>query len=97
MQTTRCGGVTAWRRAAAAAAAYGLDVSAHCAPQLHAHLGAATPNLRHIEWFHDHEHIARLCFAGTLDPSGGTVRPDAGAAGHGLSLQEAEAEQFPTE
>jgi hypothetical protein len=34
---------------AAVAAARGLQVCGHCAPNLHAHVAAAVPNLRHLE------------------------------------------------
>ncbi|MEU1880738.1 hypothetical protein ABZ470_25820 [Streptosporangium sp. NPDC020072] len=43
-----------WRCAAAVAAAWNLQVSGHCAPQLHLHVALSTPNTRHLEWFHDH-------------------------------------------
>ena len=76
---TRCGGITEWLRVAAVAAAHGLEISGHCAPHLHAHVAAATPNLRHLEWFHDHVRIEHLLFDGALDPGGGTVRPDRSA------------------
>ena len=46
-----------WLRAAAVAGAQGLEVSAHCAPNLHAHVGVSVPNMRHIEYFHDHHRI----------------------------------------
>ncbi|MFF7158923.1 enolase C-terminal domain-like protein [Streptomyces sp. NPDC008139] len=85
---TRCGGVTVWLRAAALAEADGLEISGHCAPHLHAHVAAAVPNLRHLEWFHDHVRIENLLFTGALDPAGGTVRPGAdGAPGHGMALR----------
>ncbi|WP_030231637.1 enolase C-terminal domain-like protein [Streptomyces sp. NRRL S-350] len=84
---TRCGGLTGWLRTAALAEAHGLDISAHCAPHLHAHAAAAVPNCRHLEWFHDHVRIEGLLFDGALDPAGGTVTPGAdGAPGHGLRL-----------
>ena len=70
---TRCGGYTEWLRAAAVAASFELDVSAHCAPNLHAPVAAAVPNLRHIEWFHDHVRIEQLLLRGALDPQGGCV------------------------
>ena len=54
VDVTRCGGITEFLRASAVAAASGLQVSAHCAPNLHAHVCAAVPNLRHLEYFHDH-------------------------------------------
>ncbi|MGW3078313.1 enolase C-terminal domain-like protein [Kitasatospora sp. NPDC001132] len=92
---TRCGGLTGWLRTAALAQAHGLDVSAHCAPHLHAHAAAAVPNCRHLEWFHDHVRIERLLFDGTLDPTGGTVTPGAdGAPGHGLRLAAARAAEY---
>lgn len=87
VDASRCGGVTEWLRAAAVAAAHGLQVSGHCAPHLHAHVAAATPNLRHLEWFHDHVRIETLFFDGTLDPTDGTVRPDPTAPGHGMTLR----------
>ena len=54
VDVSRCGGITEWLRVAAVAAAARLEVSGHCAPHLHVHVAAATPNLRHLEWFHDH-------------------------------------------
>ncbi|HSZ38565.1 MAG TPA: enolase C-terminal domain-like protein [Trebonia sp.] len=91
---TRCGGFTEWQRAAAVAAARGLQVSGHCAPNLHAHVAAAVPNLRHLEYFHDHERIEAMLFDGALDPSGGALRPDPARPGLGLVLKESDAAQF---
>ncbi|HYH30820.1 MAG TPA: enolase C-terminal domain-like protein [Pseudonocardia sp.] len=91
---TRCGGITEWMRIAAVAAAHHLELSAHCAPHLHAHIGTATPNLRHLEWFHDHVRIERMFFDGTLEPVGGALRPDATAAGHGLTLRREVADRY---
>ena len=88
---SRCGGITEWLRTAAVAASYGLDISGHCGPHLHAHAAAATPNLRHLEWFHDHVRIESMFFDGTLDPTGGVIRPDPTAAGHGLTLRRCDA------
>jgi L-alanine-DL-glutamate epimerase-like enolase superfamily enzyme len=84
---TRCGGITEWLRVAAVAAAHGLQISGHCAPHLHAHVAAAVPNLRHLEWFHDHVRIEDMFFDGTLDPSGGVITPDPTAIGNGLTLR----------
>ncbi len=50
-----------------------------------AHVCAAVPNLRHLEYFHDHARIERLFFDGALDPSGGALRPGTLHVGHGLS------------
>ncbi|WP_336644270.1 enolase C-terminal domain-like protein [Microbacterium sp. USHLN186] len=94
IDATRCGGITEWLRSAAVAASFGLEVSGHCAPHLHAHVAAATPNLRHLEWFHDHVRIEGMLFEGTLDPQGGTITPDSSAPGNGLTLRTADADLF---
>ena len=91
---SRCGGITEWLRVAAIAAAHGLEISGHCGPHLHAHAAAATPNLRHLEWFHDHVRIESLFFDGTLDPAGGVIRPDPGVPGLGLTLRTEDAEPY---
>ncbi|MDI2125368.1 enolase C-terminal domain-like protein [Yinghuangia seranimata] len=92
---TRCGGYTGWLRAAAVAGAAGLEVSAHCAPNVHAHIGPAVPNLRHLEWFHDHLRVEERLFSGALQTVGGAVVPGAsGAPGHGLTLKEGDAEPY---
>lgn len=88
---TRCGGLTEWVRVAAVAAGYGLEVSAHCAPSLSLPACAATPNFRHIEWFHDHVRADAMLFDGVAEVrAGAAVLPD--APGHGLALKEHEAE-----
>ena len=83
---TRCGGWTEWLRVAAVAAAHHLDISAHCAPALHATVAAAAPNLRHVEWFHDHVRVERLLLDGVQDPVDGDLVPDLSTPGHGLRL-----------
>jgi L-alanine-DL-glutamate epimerase-like enolase superfamily enzyme len=94
IDVTRCGGVTEWLRAAAVAAARSMQVSAHCAPALHAHVCAAVPNARHIEYFHDHARIEDMLFDGALSPRGGALRPDLARPGFGIDLKDTVAEQF---
>lgn len=94
IDVTRCGGITEFQRAAAVAAAHNLQVSGHCAPHQHLAVAAATPNLRHLEWFHDHVRIEHLLFDGAVPPIGGVVAPDLDRPGNGLTLREANAEQF---
>jgi L-alanine-DL-glutamate epimerase-like enolase superfamily enzyme len=91
---TRCGGITEWLRVAAVAAAHHLEISGHCAPHVHAHVAAATPNLRHLEWFHDHVRIEQMFFDGVLDPAGGALCPDPNAPGLGLTLRREVAQRF---
>ncbi len=94
LDVTRCGGITGFLDGAALAAARGVQVSGHCAPNLHAQAGAAVPNLRHVEYFHDHQRIERMFFDGALDPEGGRLTPDLGRPGLGLALRAADAEPF---
>jgi len=94
IDVTRCGGYTVWLRAAAIAGAHHLDVSAHCAPSLHTPVAAAVPNLRHIEYFHDHSRLEALLFDGAASPVGGALVPHNDAPGHGLALRARDAEQY---
>ena len=94
VDVTRCGGYTQWLRAAGVAAGWNLQVSGHCAPNLHAHVGVAVPNLRHLEYFHDHHRIEHILFDGALSPAGGSMRPDLSAPGHGMCLKAADAESY---
>jgi L-alanine-DL-glutamate epimerase-like enolase superfamily enzyme len=91
---SRCGGITGWLHAAAVAASHGLQLSGHCAPQLHAPAAAATPNLRHLEWFHDHVRIEAMAFDGVLQPVDGLLRPNSTVPGNGLRLRGSDIEAY---
>jgi L-alanine-DL-glutamate epimerase-like enolase superfamily enzyme len=91
---TRCGGITGLLHAAGLAAGNGLDVSAHCAPQLSAHAFCAVARARHLEYFHDHVRVESLLFDGVLEPADGTLRPDRSRPGNGLELRRADAERY---
>jgi L-alanine-DL-glutamate epimerase-like enolase superfamily enzyme len=91
---TRCGGISGWLAVGHLAAAHHLDISGHCAPNLHAHVALAAPNLRHLEYFHDHVRIEDLLFDGTLSPVGGALRPNSDVAGHGMAFKEVDAEPY---
>jgi L-alanine-DL-glutamate epimerase-like enolase superfamily enzyme len=62
-------------------------------PHLSTAVAAATPNFRHLEWFHDHVRIENLFFEGTLDPDGGWLRPET-EPGNGLTLRNADAARY---
>jgi L-alanine-DL-glutamate epimerase-like enolase superfamily enzyme len=94
IDVTRCGGITGFMAAAKLAAAHGLEVSGHCAPNLHARAAAGVANLRHVEYFHDHQRIERMLFDGALEPVTGNLTPDAGETGIGLELRAADAERY---
>jgi len=91
---TRCAGFTGFLQVATLCDAHHLQLSAHCAPALHLHIGCAVPALRHAEYFYDHARIERMLFDGVVDPVGGTMRPDLSRAGVGLELKIADAEPF---
>jgi L-alanine-DL-glutamate epimerase-like enolase superfamily enzyme len=93
IDATRCGGITEFLRAAAVAASRNFEISAHCAPHLHAAFASSVPNLRHVEYFHDHVRIEeRLLFDGALPPTDGVLRPN-DVPGHGITLR-ADAEKW---
>jgi L-alanine-DL-glutamate epimerase-like enolase superfamily enzyme len=94
LDVTRCGGITEFLRGSALAAAHNLQVSGHCAPNLHARVGVAVPNLRHVEYFHDHQRIERMFFDGALSPDGGALAPDPDQPGLGLTLRDSDAERY---
>jgi L-alanine-DL-glutamate epimerase-like enolase superfamily enzyme len=48
-----CGGITEWRRIAAAASAQGVTMCPHWFHDLHIHLVASTPNAQFVEYFMD--------------------------------------------
>lgn len=93
---TRCGGYTDWLAIAQLAAAHHLEISAHCAPNLHARAAVCVPNLRHLEYFHDHVRIEEELFDGALVPEGGSLRPRRDVPGHGMSLRAAAADAYRT-
>jgi L-alanine-DL-glutamate epimerase-like enolase superfamily enzyme len=91
---TRCGGITGFLQIGALCEAHHIDLSAHCAPALHRHVGCAMPRLRHIEWFHDHVRIEHMLFDGAPVPRNGAIEADLGRAGLGITLKRQDAERF---
>ena len=91
---TRCAGVTGWLQAAALAHTFAIPFSAHCAPEIHAHVACAAPAFRHAEYFHDHVRVAHLLFDGVPTPRDGCLRPDPTRPGLGLELKRKDAEQW---
>jgi L-alanine-DL-glutamate epimerase-like enolase superfamily enzyme len=94
VDVTRCGGITGFLRAGALAAAFDLDVSAHCAPSASVAACCAVPRFRHLEYFHDHVRLEPLLFDGVLEPVDGSLRPDRSRPGNGLELKRADAEEY---
>ncbi len=85
---TRCGGYSGFLRAAALCRAHHVPLSAHTAPNLHAHVCCALPQVCHIELFHDHVRLEELLLTGTLAVRTGALAPQRTQAGNGLALRE---------
>ena len=91
---TRGGGITNLLRADGICRAGSLPFSAHCAPQVSAHLCCAMEQAVHVEYFHDHERVESMLFEGALPLEDGRLRPDPARPGLGIELKRAEAERF---
>lgn len=78
---TRCAGITGLMRAGALCEAYGIPLSAHTAPSLHAHPVCALPHIRPLEYFHDHARIEAMFFDGALKPVNSALQPDTSQVG----------------
>lgn len=91
---TRCAGITGFLKVAALCETHNVPLSAHTAPALHLHPCCALPNLRHIEYFHDHVRIEDMLFDGVVKPRGGRLTPDMTRLGNGLELREQDAARF---
>jgi L-alanine-DL-glutamate epimerase-like enolase superfamily enzyme len=91
---TRCAGITGLLRVDALCKAHNVPLSAHCAPQIHAHACCATETLIHCEYFHDHARIERMLFDGALSPKRGVLTPDPSSPGLGIELKRADAERY---
>ncbi len=91
---TRCLGITGFLGVAALCLARSLPLSAHCAPQLHAHLGCSLPSLQHVEYFSrpcaDRESTLR----GHDPAEGRRALPDRSRPGLGIELKREEARRF---
>jgi L-alanine-DL-glutamate epimerase-like enolase superfamily enzyme len=90
---TRFGGITPLLRADGICAAHGVAFSAHCAPQVSAHLCCAIERAVHLEYFHDHARLEPMLFEGTIEPADAALRPDPGRPGLGIALRP-DAERF---
>jgi L-alanine-DL-glutamate epimerase-like enolase superfamily enzyme len=87
LDATRCGGYTGFLRGAAVAAAAHREVSAHCAPAMHAPVTAAIANLRHIEYFADHARLEPELADGVPPVRDGAIVVGTDRPGNGLTLR----------
>lgn len=84
---TRCAGVSGFMRADALCTAHNRPLSAHCAPSLHATLGAAAGDFRHVEYFHDHAPFEQRIFDPVPELADGHLKPHLDKPGFGWSLR----------
>lgn len=91
---TRCAGITGFLKAAALCEAAHVPLSAHTAPSIHVHPCAALPDIRPLEYFHDHVRIEHMFFDGAATAEAGVLRPDRSRPGLGLELKRPDVEHF---
>ena len=91
LDVTRCLGITGVLNIANA---FSVDISAHCAPAISAHVFCAVERRRHLEYFHDHTRIERMLFDGLPQLDGGALRPDRSRPGNGLELKRADVRRW---
>jgi L-alanine-DL-glutamate epimerase-like enolase superfamily enzyme len=91
---TRCAGITGFLRVEALCEAFGLPLSAHTAPSLHAHLCCALGRAWNVEYFYDHARIEHMLFDGAATPVGGELRPDRTRPGLGFEFKHPEAARY---
>lgn len=91
---TRCAGITGFLQADALCQAFGLPLSAHTAPSLHAHVCCAILSARNVEYFHDHVRIEEMFFDGAAEARKGVIRPDLSRFGLGLEVKQKDVEKY---
>jgi len=94
VDATRCLGISGFLAAGVLCEAHHIDLSAHCAPSLHAHVGCAVQRVRHVEYFFDHVRIEQMLFDGAIRARDGVVAPDLSRPGLGLELKAADAARY---
>jgi L-alanine-DL-glutamate epimerase-like enolase superfamily enzyme len=89
-----CGGISEWRRIAAAAAAVGVTMCPHWFHDLHVHLVASTTNARYVEFFPDDQVLNfRRLVDRQLEFAEGTLKVPTGP-GLGFGFDEAALERY---
>jgi L-alanine-DL-glutamate epimerase-like enolase superfamily enzyme len=91
LDVTRCLGITG---VLDVANAFPVDVSAHCAPAISAHVFCAIERRRHLEYFHDHIRVEEQLFDGLPELRDGALHPDRSRPGNGLELKRKEIDKW---
>jgi len=92
---TRCAGITGLIQAMSLCKAFSTPFSAHTAPTVHANVCcSALADVRHIEYFHDHERIEHMLFEGASTPVRGELFPNESQPGLGIAFKRADANRY---
>jgi L-alanine-DL-glutamate epimerase-like enolase superfamily enzyme len=91
---TRCAGISGFLQVAALCKAHSVPLSAHTAPTLHSNICCSISNMRHIEYFYDHQRIEHMLFDGAAEPLRGELQPNIAEPGLGIALREADARRY---
>lgn len=92
---TRCAGVSGFLQVASLCKAYSVPLSAHTAPTLHSNICCSvSAEMRHIEYFHDHQRIEHMLFEGSAEPVEGDLRPNSAEPGLGITFREKDAKRY---
>ena len=94
VDVTRCLGVSGFMSAASICDAFGIALSAHCAPSASLHVCLSAPRYRHMEYFFDHQRIEHLLFEGAPRPVEGALLPDWARPGLGIELKRKDADRY---
>ena len=81
-------------RAGVLAQSFEIPFSAHTSPAIHCHPCCALTEVRHIEYFHDHERIERMIFDGVPKVVDADLVPDLSRPGLGLEVKRKDAKKF---
>ena len=92
---TRCAGITGLIEAMSLCKGFSIPFSAHTAPTVHANVCcSALADVRHIEYFHDHERIEHMFFEGASTPVRGELFPNESQPGLGIAFKRADANRY---
>lgn len=92
---TRCAGISGFLQVATLCQAYSVPLSAHTAPTVHSNICCSVlAEMRHIEYFHDHQRIEHMLFEGAAEPLQGDLRPNGSEPGLGITFREKDAKRY---
>lgn len=92
---TRCAGITGLIHTMSLCRAFSIPFLAHTVPTVHANVCCSTlADVRHIEYFHDHERIEHMLFEGASTPAHGELFPNQSQPGLGIEFKRPDAKRY---